>query len=271
MALRKIISAATTFLVVPGDCPERFEEAHRAGADVVIIDLGDAVPLPQKAVARERVAGWLHHHADAHTVVSLNPTDSDEFQRDAEFLGGLARAIMIYRMECAEDVRTVRASFGDIPLIASIGTAQGVLHAKEIALSIGVTRLAFGSADFSTEVGVRPDDHQAQLLARSSLVMASAAAHLAGPIEGITTNSQDELIARLNAEHVRTLGFAGKLCTHAKQVNAVRMAYAPTGDEIAWAKAVLAKAEAASVSTDDGVIVDKPFVVRAEQILAQVP
>lgn len=203
-------------------------------------------------------------------MVRVNPASSVEFECDVEQLGGLLKAVMLPKSECAEDVQRAQTRFGDIPLIALIESRKGVLHAEEIALSAGVTRLAFGNVDFSKEMGVRADDHRAQLPARSTLAWASAAAHLPGPIDGVTTHLHDEILARLAAEHARTLGFAGKLCVHPKQVDAVRMAYIPTADEIAWARFIKQKAEHAEMSTIEEEPVERPVVARAKQILAQI-
>ncbi|MEB3438099.1 CoA ester lyase [Pseudomonas sp. A2] len=270
MVLHTLISTATTFLVVSGNRPEEFEKTHRLGADIVIIDLKDAVSSKDKALARENAAAWLTANPDEATVVRIHPIGSVEYERDVALLSRCAKAIMLPQTEHAEDLHLVQKQLGKIAVIAVIESFKGVLHAQHIASAPGVIRLAFGSFDYTAERDVRPDDHHAQLLARSTLVLASSVAQLAGPIDAVMPDSEDESRIRPGAEYGRNLGFAGKLCAHPCQVNAVRLIYMPTADEIAWAKLVLAKATEAATSIDGAKPVDQFVIVQAEHLLAQV-
>ncbi|MGE8064968.1 HpcH/HpaI aldolase/citrate lyase family protein [Pseudomonas sp. NPDC089569] len=270
MSLQKIINGATTFLFVPGNRPERFEKAHQAGADIVIIDLEDAVAATEKQNARINVIDWLQSNPTQHTVVRLNPRNTPAFDQDVKELVGLVDAVMLPKTETPEDIVEVLTKLGgEVQVIALIETAKGVLNAERIALVPGVNRLAFGNVDFAADIRVKADDTQAQLFARSALVFASAAAQIAGPVDGVTTNVLDASVSLRDAEYARSLGFTGKLCVHPRQVPPVRLAYTPTADEIAWAEAVVQRAADSNVATVDGQMIDRPVVLRAEQILEQ--
>ncbi|MFK0092183.1 HpcH/HpaI aldolase/citrate lyase family protein [Pseudomonas sp. NPDC090592] len=270
MSLHTVINGATSFLFVPGNRPERFQKAHESGTDIVIIDLEDAVATAEKAQARANVRTWLLNNPTLPTVVRINPRTTPAFEEDVQALAGLARAVMLPKAETPEDIAETVATLGDgILIVALIETAKGVLNAPQIAASPRVARLAFGNVDFAADVQIKSDDNQAQLFARSQLVLACAASQIAGPIDGVTTNILDESVTLHAAEYARSLGFTGKLCVHPRQVAPVRRAYLPTEDEIAWATAIVQRASDSNVATIDGQMIDRPVVLRAEQILAQ--
>ncbi|MFT4201542.1 HpcH/HpaI aldolase/citrate lyase family protein [Gordonia sp. (in: high G+C Gram-positive bacteria)] len=267
--LADAVHTAATFLFVPGDRPERFEKAAAAGADLVVLDLEDAVAAGDKETARRNVARWIAEGNDA--VVRVNAPGSGLLRSDLAALHDLRCAIMVPKAEDPEQLRRIGDARGLAPLmIALIETARGVLSAPQIATLPGIRRLALGSFDLAAELGIDPTDQQALAATRGNLVLAAAAAGLAGPIDGVTAAVDDA--ARLTAEthQARRLGFAGKLCIHPRQVAVVADAFAPGADEIAWARKIVdAFATAGAVAAVDGEMVDKPVLDRAERILAR--
>ena len=107
---------------------------------------------------------------------------------------------------------------------------------------------------------------EALLGARSEIVLASRLAGLPRPIDGVTTAIADETLIEDDARYAHALGFGGKLCIHPKQIAAARRGFAPSADEIAWAKTVIAAPGAGAVSTG-GIMVDAPVRLRVRQIL----
>ncbi|MBM7365705.1 HpcH/HpaI aldolase/citrate lyase family protein [Gordonia hydrophobica] len=260
---------ATTVLFVPGDRPERFEKAAAAGADLVIIDLEDAVPHDHKVAARGNVTEWVA--TGHHCAVRINAADTGHFAGDLDALTGLGAPIMLAKAESADVVQQVAEVSGS-GVIALIETARGILAAPEIAAVPGVVRLAVGTFDLAAQLGVDPTDHEALTASRGALVLASAAAGLAGPLDGVTAAVDDADRIAADAAHARRLGFAGKLCIHPRQLAPTIAAFAPTDDEVAWAHRIMEAVEA-DEETADGVIVvagqmvDKPVIDRAERIL----
>ena len=106
--------------------------------------------------------------------------------------------------------------------------------------------------------------------ARLSLAMASRRAHLAPPIDGVTVDLNDLPRLESDARRARRGGFGAKLCIHPSQVSVVRQALGPTPQEMAWARRVVAAAEAAAggVVSLDGRMVDMPVVLQARRLLA---
>ncbi|WP_208630129.1 HpcH/HpaI aldolase/citrate lyase family protein [Amycolatopsis kentuckyensis] len=250
--------AATTFLFVPGDRPDRFAKAVASGADVVILDLEDAVSAGAKDTARAAVGEWLER---ARAMVRINAPGTPWFEADAAMVAARGVPVMVPKAETPG----VLAAFGEV--VALVETARGVESAGELAAVPSVTRLAFGSVDLAAELGVAPEDREPFAYARSRLVIASAAAGLAPPVDGVTTDLGDDSPLPEDVRYARRMGFGGKLCIHPKQVRPVRDGFAPTEAELAWARRIVTAGDAVSVV--DGRMVDRPVLARARHLLGE--
>jgi citrate lyase subunit beta/citryl-CoA lyase len=251
-----VIEHARSFLFVPGDRPDRFAKAAAAGADVVVLDLEDAVAPAAKDVAREHVAAWL---AEGHTaVVRINAAGTPWHAADRAAVAAAA-AVMVPKAERPEDLDGLSSV---LPLVE---TARGIAAAAGLCAVPAVVRPVFGSIDLAADLGVDPLSRTALLHARSALVLAAAAAGCAPPVDGVTTALSDVDAVRADTRHAVELGFTGKLCVHPRQVPVVHDAFRPTGAEIAWARSVLAAGE--GVTAVDGRMVDRPVLLRARRLL----
>jgi citrate lyase subunit beta/citryl-CoA lyase len=256
-----------SFLFVPGNRPERFDTAYRSGADVVIIDLEDAVSPEDKEFARDAVARWLSRSRPI--VLRINGVQTPWFQKERPLLemGGIG-AVMLPKAEQAKDILQVSGAGARLPVLPLIETAAGYRNVGEIAQTRGVQRLVFGSLDFKQDLGITGDDDEL-LFFRSGLVLESRFAGLPPPLDGISTEINDQDVVRADAARARRLGFGGKLCIHPRQVGTVNAAFTPSDEEVAWAKRVLAAStdSGQGVTSVDGKMVDRPVVLRAQSIL----
>ncbi|BBY16478.1 HpcH/HpaI aldolase/citrate lyase family protein [Mycolicibacterium litorale] len=259
------IDTAGTLLFVPGDRPDRFRKAVDSGADLVVIDLEDAVPPAGKDAARRNVGRWLD--AGHRCAVRINAFDTVEGDADLQWLTGRDCPVMLPK---AEDARRIVERLGDHAVLALIETASGVLNAATVAAATPVRRLAFGSFDLAAHLGVAPEDRAALAAARSMLVLASAAAGLAPPLDGVTAAVTDNAALTEDIRYAVQLGFGGKLCVHPAQVPAAAAALAPSAADVAWAQRVI-ESEGSAVSVIDGRMVDKPVFDRARRILTAAP
>lgn len=260
---------ARTLLFVPGNRPERFAKAAATAADLVIVDLEDAVPEENKVAARDAVAQWLS--ADGRAAVRVNGTKSVHYQRDVTALAGLPglAAVVVPMADDPAALAVLHQRLGrDVEIVALIETALGLVRAVELASTPGVSRLAFGHLDFAADIDSSIED-EAMLMARSWLVVASRAAGLPGPVDGVTTALDDPAVAGADAARARSLGFAGKLCIHPGQVEPVNAAFSPSGEEIAWAHRVIEESAAGGAVRVDGHMVDAPVIRKAQAILAR--
>lgn len=249
---------AVTWLFVPGNAPHRFDKAAAAGADAVIIDLEDAVPPEDKDAALSETLQWL---TKGRAWVRVNDAE-DAIDGAAGLLG-----VIVPKAESPSSLAAVATRLG-VPVVALIETAVGLHRVHDIASTAGVARLAFGSLDLAADL--RADDtHDAMLLARNMIVLASRVADLPPPIDGVTTVIHDADVVEESARYARSLGFRGKLCIHPAQLGPAARGLAPDKDEIAWARQVLAAAEgsAGAVTGPGGHMIDKPVLDRARAIL----
>lgn len=263
------VASARSWLFVPGTRPERFAKAAASGADLVVVDLEDAVPVAEKATARREAAAWLA--ADGVGAVRVNPAGSPHHDEDVAALAGLPglRAVLVPMADSADALVAVHGRLGpDVALVAQVETARGLLRALELAAAPGVVRLAFGHLDFAFDIDAAPEP-EALVHARSSLVVASRAAGASGPVDSVTTDLDDDGATARDAARARVLGFTGKLCIHPRQVAAVNEAMSPTAQEVAWAERVLAAGDGAGAVRVDGQMVDPPVVCRAERVMAR--
>ncbi|KRE39375.1 hypothetical protein ASG73_03355 [Janibacter sp. Soil728] len=266
------VAAAQTMLFVPGDRPERYGKAAASGADAIIIDLEDAVAPEAKGAARDAAVSWF---AGAGTgVVRVNAPDTEYFDDDVAALAPHVDVVVLPKAQDPQVVTTLvarlREARPDAAVFALIETAQGILSAPQTAKVPGVVRLAFGNFDLSSELGLHPDDHDALWPLRTQLVVASAAAGLPAPVDGVSGSIDDTEVIEADTRHAVRVGFRAKLCIHPRQVPVVAAALAPSADEVAWATRVLAawdEADSGAVAVD-GTMIDKPVIDRARRVLA---
>jgi len=260
---------ARSYLFVPGNRPERFDKALAAGADAVIVDLEDAVPPEGKVDARAAVAGWLS--AQRPVIVRINAPGTAWFGEDLALcaMAGVA-GVMIPKAENITDLQRIATVAMQRPLYPLIETAQGFDHARTLARAEGVQRLVFGSIDFQLDLGIRDDD-EALLTFRSQLVLISRLAGIAAPVDGVTTAIDDVTALERETLRARNLGFGAKLCIHPRQVAIVNRGFAPSADDVTWARRVLAAAEDArgGAVALDGKMIDKPVILRAQAIVRE--
>lgn len=261
------VAEARSFLFVPGDREDRFAKAAASLADLIVIDLEDAVTPRKKEAAREHTSRWFNSGGAA--CVRINPAATPWHDDDIHLLATVRglQAVVVPKADDPAALNQICARLGPgVPVVALVETALGVQRAAEIARLPGVARLAFGSLDFCLDAGVRHDD-TALLFARSSLVLAARAAGLPAPVDGVTQDLHDESAVRRNAEHAVVLGFGGKLCIHPRQVDAVNAVFSPSEEEVRWASRVVDGASDGEVSVVDGKMVDKPVLDHARRVL----
>jgi len=271
------LSRARSFLFVPGNRPERFAKALASGADAVIVDLEDAVPLDAKDVARAALlSAWAAFDAGqrARLLVRVNPAGTPWHEADLAALANLPGlgALMLPKAENPEQVEHAFMASG-VPVLPLIESAEGVGQMDSIARAQGVLRLGLGHIDLQADLGMRCGPDEAELAPiRLAMVVASRRAHLPAPVDGVTTATTDAQVLAQDAQRSRRFGLGAKLCIHPAQVAGVHQALAPTEAECAWAQRVLAAESAAGggAFSVDGKMVDPPVLLLARHILQAV-
>ncbi len=261
-----------SYLFVPAERPERIAKALAGGADVVVVDLEDAIAPAAKEAARRTLRDTLHGVApNPRLLVRVNGADTPWFAEDLAACAVPAVAgVMLSKAGYADDLADLRRALPDKPIVALVETAEGFDRLREIARAAGVVRLAFGTIDFQLDLGIGGDD-DALLAFRSRFVFESRLAQLAPPVDGVTTAIDDNGRIEHDALRSRRTGFGAKLCIHPRQVEVVNRSFSPSPAELDWAQRVvdaMDRAGGAAVAVD-GKMVDRPVLLRAQALLRQ--
>ncbi|MEZ5883492.1 MAG: CoA ester lyase [Paracoccaceae bacterium] len=258
-------------LFTPADRPERFAKALATGADLVVLDLEDAVQPDAKDAAREQIRAFLRNGGRA--GVRVNGVSTPWHEKDLSLLQepGLC-ALMLPKAEEAADLARLAAVLpAGCALIALVESALGVWNARDLAAVQGdADRLRVGRFQLDAGIPDSEDDYDALLHARARLVLASAVAGIAAPMDGVTVALDDAAILRRDVARARGLGFGGKLCIHPRQIGPVHEGFAASEAEIAQARAIVAAADAAGANGAirlHGKLIDRPVAERARRLV----
>ena len=266
------LATARTLLFVPGNKPALFAKAAASGADAYIADLEDAVAPDDKVRARQLALEGLEMSPG---IIRINAAGTPWHDDDVSAVGR-ARGVDGVMLPMSEDVgvvRTVARRLAGIPLLLLVESALGIRDAGALAAVDGVTRLAFGNLDYALDTWIEPrsDDEDELLFARSALTVASRAAGLPGPIDGVLGDFKNDALLRRRTARAWDLGYRGKLCIHPRQVAVVHDAVRPSEDEVVWAQRIVDGAGhlgGAAVQVD-GQMVDRPVLLKARDLLAR--
>jgi len=263
-----------SLLFVPGNRADRFDKALAAGADLICIDLEDAVAAEEKYAARQQVLSYLASLAPAErsrVAVRINPLSTSLGEAELNAFSGCAPGLlMLAKCQSAEEVSRAAAALpAGCGLIALIESISGLQQATDIArASKTLQALMFGGADLAAELGCE-FSYQPLLLARSQLVLAAAAASVQ-LIDVPFIDIHDEAALIAETKNIRALGFTGKAAIHPKQLAAIHQALMPTAAQLDYAKAVLSAAQVqqGGVLVVAGRMVDRPVILSCQRILA---
>jgi citrate lyase beta subunit len=268
------LASARSVLFAPGNDRHKLAKAVECGADAVVADLEDAVPAEEKAAARTVVRELLPAVSTSSLVaVRVNAADTSFWEDDMRTVADLELAALVLPKATPEAVE--RLGRDGPPVLAIVESAQGLRRAYDVASAPRVAALGLGAVDLGVELRLEPRaDGQEVLLARSLLVLESAAAGLRAPFDLVHLALHDVEGLEAECRLARSLGLRGKLCVHPAQVEVVNRIFSPTRDELERARRVVEAydrgvADGAGVVSVDGEMVDLPVVERARQVLAE--
>jgi citrate lyase beta subunit len=300
MTFDPITRLSRSLLFVPASKPAMIQKAAASDADLVCIDLEDAVAVDEKPASRANVVRALQelNFGRRTRVVRINGIDTPFAYRDlvdvVEAAGDRIDVIMLPKAGSARDVQFVdtmltqiEANVGlarRIAIEAQIETASGFLHCAEIAAaSPRLEGLVFGAGDYAASMRM-PSSAIGEFDAHDTLypghrwhavmhtIVAAARVNglrcMDGPYAGYKDAAGLDRACRI----ARAMGFDGKQCIHPAQLSTVNNVFAPTDDEIARAEAIVQAYETAAAAgqgavTHDGRMIDAANVRMAQTIL----
>jgi citrate lyase beta subunit len=272
------------WLFAPANAARKEQGALASDADVVVLDLEDAVPPAKKAEARAALASLAVLPRRGALLVRVNAAGTPLCLRDLEAaVQAGVDGVMLPKAETAAEVDAVcwsltqfEAELGRtaaIELVPLIETARGVCNLGRIPWGPRVRQVAFGSVDYALDLGlVGAAGQEAVTHAQFAIVCASRGAGLLPPIDGVTMEARDAAITGRDAVRARALDFGGKLAIHPVQVAPIQLAFRSEDDEIVWANEVVAAFGTAEASGSGAVLVrnrlvDRPVLMQARRVL----
>lgn len=261
-------------LFCPADRPERYRKAAER-ADVVILDLEDAVAPENRAEARQAlVANPLDPDR---TVVRINPAGTGDYRRDLAALAETNyRVVMQAKAESPESVVETA-----MQTIALIETPLGAVRVNEIAASVNCIGLMWGAEDLVAGLGgkssrfgadeAHPGRYRDVARYTRAAVRLAAAAMDIFAVDSVHLDFGDVDGLRAEVTDAVALGYAATACIHPSQVAVIRAGYLPSAEEVDWAHRVIDGAAefGGGVFSLDGTMIDGPVLRQAEAVLAR--
>jgi citrate lyase subunit beta/citryl-CoA lyase len=282
------MKAMRSMLYIPGNAPGMIQSAAIYGADMVMIDLEDAVALAEKDAARDIASGFLRNYdfGDLPVVVRINGADTPFFEADLEAIVPL-RPFAIRLPKCQDPADVLMADsrmteiekrigmpVGTVPIHAMLESARGIENAYAIATAgPRVTALTLGGQDLTADMGIQKTrDGWEFFYARSRVVMAAKAAGIAA-FDTVWTDFNDPDGLLRESRQIVELGFTGKAAIHPSQVEVIHKAFRPDTKEVRKAERIVAAAAEAErqgrgVVAVDGKMVDGPIIARARHLIS---
>lgn len=267
-----------SLLFVPGLRPDRFAKALESDADIVCVDIEDAVPLARKDEARALTFPLFGEVGPSHveTMVRINPLSTPEGLKDILALRDCTappKALMLAKPGSAAEIRLydelLQGSCAGIRFHVIIESTDGLANVMDIAnASTRIDSLLFGAVDMSADLRAEKT-WEALLYARSRVVHAAARYGLdLLDVPWLNLDDQDGL--KIEAEMSSAVGFTGKASIHPKQIPVINDVFSPSPDLVARARKILAEFEqdTTGLVVVDGELIERPVVRSMLRVLA---
>lgn len=269
-------------LYMPGSNQRALDKGRTLPADVLILDLEDAVTPDAKAEARERIAAAVRAggYGKREIVVRVNGLATPWGHDDLAGLAGCgADAVLLPKVESAGEVRQAVAVLEasgapeGLAVWCMMETPRGILAVAEIAAAHPrVACLAMGTSDLTKDLHANHTPGREPLMTALGLCLLAARAHGLGILDGVHLDLDDEAGFAAACRQGRDWGFDGKTLIHPKTIAVANAAFGPSGDEIAWSRRIIAAhdeavGEGKGVVLVDGKLVENLHVADARRLV----
>lgn len=252
-------------LFLPASNPRAVLKARESDADLVVLDLEDAVKPADKERAREAAIAAVEGAWPMPVAIRVNGTASRWHADDVSAVAGSrADLIIVPRVAWASEIEAVSASVGR-PVAAMIETAAGVLAAPAVAHLAAA--LIAGTNDLSADLRLPAVDRAAMSYSLQSILVAARAAGVPA-FDGVFNRLDDQAGIAAECADSRRLGFDGKSLIHPDQIAACHAAFAPSADELARATRLVAAATGGA-ERFEGAMIEEMHVTAARRMLAR--
>ena len=256
-----------SLLFLPASNPRAIEKARSLDADMIFLDLEDAVKPELKADARSAaVAAASEGFGERPVAIRVNKVGDPWHSEDVAAVA-VSRAdfIILPKVQEAREAAAVAAAASQ-PLLAMIETARGVLDAQNIAPH--TAGLIAGTNDLSADLGIPLSCGRGGLSASlQAIVLAARAAGIAA-FDGVYNSLDDEEGLERECVEGRAFGLDGKTLIHPSQIAAANRVFAPTEEENHEARR-LVEAATGGAERFEGRMIEALHVEQARRLLAR--
>lgn len=251
-------------LFLPASNPRAIMHARESAADIVILDLEDAVADSDKAEARSAAVAAVAQPWKVPVAIRINGPDTDWHGQDiVALIRQKPDLVVVPGVETREELAFVRNQTG-LPVVAMIETARGVLNAAMIAPEAHA--LIAGTNDLAADLRLPGEGkRQAMQMALQSIVLAARAAGIA-VFDGVFNGFEDVDGFMREAEESRRLGFDGKSLIHPRQIAPCREAFAPSAEELDRAERLIS-AFSGGAERFEGAMIEQMHVDSARRLV----
>jgi citrate lyase subunit beta/citryl-CoA lyase len=256
--------AVRSVLFLPASNPRAIAKARDAGADLVVLDLEDAVKPTDKAAARDAAVAAVASEWPMPVAIRVNGIGSEWHSLDLDAAArSKADFVVVPRAISAHLVRGVAGVVGK-PVLAMIETAAGVLAAAEIAPETAA--LIAGTNDLRADLRLPLDANRSPISASLQIILLSARAAGVAAFDGVFNGLDDPDGFLAEAGEGRRLGFDGKSLIHPNQIALCHRAFAPSRAEIERARRLVEAFSGGAERFDDEMI-ERMHVEAAQRVL----
>lgn len=254
-----------SLLFLPASNPRAVEKARGLGADMVVLDLEDAVKPQDKAAARSAAVEAAARGFPGLCAIRINAADPWH-RSDVDAVAGSRADYVVVPMTPGPEAARDAARATGKPVLAMIETARGVLAAAAIAPE--TAGLIAGTNDLAADLGLRPGgDRSALVTALQTILLAARAASVAA-FDGVHNRLDDPQGFAAQCEEGKRFGFDGKSLIHPSQVDPANRLFGPSGEEVEAARRLLAAATGGA-ERFEGEMIEQMHVDQARWVLAR--
>ena len=229
--------AVRSLLFLPASNARAIAKARGTGADLVVLDLEDAVKPQDKAAARDAAVEAVASPWSMPVAIRVNGVGTEWHSLDLDAVAGSkADLVVVPRASSAHLIHDIAATIGK-PVLAMIETAAGVLAGSEIAPE--TAGLIAGTNDLRADLRLPLDARRAPISASLQLIVLAARAAGVSVFDGVFNGLDDEEGFLKEAQEGRQLGFDGKSLIHPNQIAPCHQAFAPSSAEVERAHALV--------------------------------
>jgi citrate lyase subunit beta/citryl-CoA lyase len=288
MTLSRPLPVWRSLLYVPANVARFIDGAHRYGADAIIVDLEDSVPETERPRARRDLQATAETVArgGADVVVRINRPWRQTILDLEAAVSPRVQALALTKLDSADHVRLIAEVVGELEaergmavgttsFTVMIETAAAYFRVAEIAAADSrIVAMTLGGEDFALSAGMVPDTDSLFVPKQQLAIAAHAAGIMPLGFIGTVADYKDLDAFRATVRRSRRLGFLGAAVIHPSQVAILNEEFAPSADEVASARRIVAAYDEATAAgrgsiAVDGKMVDVPVVARAQQTLAR--